>query len=206
MKTILGKKLGMTQIFDDEGNCVGVTVIQAGPCPVVQRKTLDKDGYSAVQLGFGDVREKLVTKPRRGHFKAHDKGAVRYLREVRVDDPSAVGDEVLVSIFEAGQKVDISGISKGKGYAGVMKRHNFGGGKASHGVSKVHRTPCSTGSVDAARTFKGIKKPGQMGNVKQTSLGLKVVQVDVERNLLLVRGSVPGPNGRLVTIRESVKK
>lgn len=206
MKAMLGRKIGMTQIFDEEGNCVGVTVIEAGPCAVIQRKTVEKDGYAAVQLGFGDIRDKLVSKPRAGHFKAHDKQPARYLREIRVDDPAAVADEVKVDIFEVGQRVDVSGVSKGKGTQGAMKRHNFGGAPRSHGVSKVHRTPMSTGSIDSARTFKGIKKPGQMGNVNTTALGLKVVAVDVEKNLLLVRGAVPGPNGRLVTIRDSVKK
>lgn len=206
MKAILGKKVGMTQIFDDQGQAIPVTVIQAGPCAVVQRKTVEKDGYAAVQVGFGGIRTSLVSKPRAGHFKARGKQPFRYLREFRVQDPEAVSDEIKVDIFEVGQRVDVAGISKGKGYQGGMKRHNFGGGPRSHGCSKVHRTPMSTGSVDSARTFKGIRKPGQLGNVKTTSLGLRVVQVDPERNLLLVRGAVPGPNGRLVSVRESVKK
>lgn len=206
MNAILGKKLGMTQVFDDEGRAVPVTVIEAGPCPVVQRKTKEKDGYNAVQIGYGEIREKLVNRPGRGHFKAHGTGNLRYLKEFRVDDPASLGEAVKVDIFEAGQKVDVSGVSKGKGYAGVMKRYNFGGNGASHGVSKTHRTPCSSGSVDAARTFKGNKKPGQMGNAKVTTLGLSVVKVDAEKNLILIKGSVPGPNGRMVTIRQSNKR
>ncbi len=206
MHAILGTKLGMTQVFDEDGNAIPVTVIQAGPCRVVQRKTVDKDGYNAVQLGFGEIREKLVNKPKKGHFKRHGTENQRYLKEFKVDDPSAVPDEVKVDIFEAGQKVDVSGTSKGKGFAGAMKRHGFGGGPASHGAHKIHRTPCSTGAVDAARTFKGVKKPGQMGNKKITTLGLQIVTVDATRNLLLVKGSVPGSNGRLVSIRHSVKK
>lgn len=206
MNAILGKKLGMTQVFDEEGFAIPVTVIEVGPCKVVQRRTVEKDGYNAVQLGFGDIRAKLVNKPRAGHFKKHGIDNQRYLKEFRVDDPAAVPDEVKVDIFEAGQKVDVYGISKGKGTAGAMKRHNFGGGPASHGCSKIHRKPNSTGAVDAARTFKGVKKPGQMGNKQVTVLGLKVVSVDAERNLLLVRGSVPGAIGRLITIRHSVKK
>ena len=206
MHAILGKKIGMTQIFDDQGGAVPVTVVQAGPCPVVQRKTVDKDGYNAVQLGFGDVREKLVNKPKQGHFKKHGSANCRHLKEFRVEDPASVADTVKVDIFEPGQKVDVSGTSKGKGFAGVIKRHGFGGGPASHGCSKIHRMPNSVGSVDAARVFKGRKLPGQMGNKKITTLGLSVVRVDAEKNLILIRGSIPGANGNLVTIRHSVKK
>lgn len=206
MHAILGKKIGMTQVFDEEGSAIPVTVVEAGPCPVVQRKTAEKDGYTAVQIGFGDIREKLVNRPKQGHFKKHGSGNLRYLKEFRVEDPTSVPDTVKVDIFEAGQKVDVSGVSKGKGYTGVMKRHGFGGGGASHGVSKIHRMPNSIGSVDAARVFKGRKMPGQHGSRKVTTLGLKVVKVDAEKNLILIKGAVPGANGGLITIRHSVKK
>lgn len=218
MQEIIGRKIGMTQIYDESGKIVPVTVLEAGPCPVVQRKTAGKDGYEAVQLGFDEVNKKLEDltkpkngkrggwKPKAGHLKKHGvETALRKLHEVRVEDASAVGDVVKVDIFEAGQKVDVSGVSKGKGFAGVMKRHNFGGAPASHGISKIHRMPNSNGSVDAARVFKGKKLPGQMGNKKVTTLGLSVAQVDAEKNLLLIKGAVPGSKGSLVVVRKSVK-
>lgn len=214
MKAILGKKLGMTQIFDPAGNAVPVTVLQVGPCPVIQRKSDAKpkngknsDGYHAVQLGFEEIpgkrATKIVNKPRRGHFEKNGAAAVhRYLKEVRVEDSTKVPDVITASIFEGVNKVDVIGTSKGKGFQGTIKRHGFGGGPASHG-SKVHRRPCSNGSTDAQRTFKGKKRPGQMGNARVTALGLALVRVDNERNIILVKGSVPGPNGRLVTVRAS---
>ena len=215
MQVIIGKKIGMTQIYDESGSIVPVTVLEAGPCPVVQRKTADKDGYEAVQLGFDEMSKSaddLVKakrggwKPKVGHLKKHGvEAVVRKLHEVRVDDASAVGEVVKLDIFEEGQKVDVSGVSKGKGFAGVMKRHNFGGAPASHGISKIHRMPNSNGSVDAARVFKGKKLPGQMGNKKVTTLGLSVAKVDAEKNLLLIKGSVPGSKGSLVVVRKSVK-
>ncbi len=205
MQAILGRKVGMTQIFNENGDAVPVTVIEAGPCPVVQRKSVEKDGYSAIQLGFDEVKEKALNRPRRGHLAKHGAPVVRRLKEVRVEDSATVGDEIRVEVFEAGQKVDVSGVSKGKGFAGVMKRYNFGGAPASHGISKIHRMPNSAGSVDAARVFKGKKGPGQMGNKKVTSLGLEVAKVDPEKNLLLIRGAVPGPNGGIVFVRKSVK-
>lgn len=205
MQAILGRKVGMTQIFNENGDVVPVTVIEAGPCPVVQRKSVEKDGYSAVQLGFDEVKEKALNSPRRGHLAKHGAPVLRRLKEVRVEDSAAIGDEIRVEVFEAGQKVDVSGVSKGKGFAGVMKRYNFGGAPASHGISKIHRMPNSAGSVDAARVFKGKKGPGQMGNKKVTSLGLEVAKVDPEKNLLLIRGAVPGPNGGIVFVRKSVK-
>lgn len=209
MRTILGKKLGMTQVFDQSGNATPVTVLQAGPCCVVQRKTMEKDGYMAVQLGFEEFStaraEKLTNKPRSGHFKSHDKPVHRFLQEVRVKDLTEMPDEVNVSIFSSVTKVDVIGTSKGKGYQGTIKRHRFGGGPASHG-SKNHRRPASNGSTDSGRTFKGKKRPGHMGDERVTAIGLRVVRVDQERNLLLVQGSVPGPNGRLVTVRESARK
>jgi len=208
MQAILGRKIGMTQIYDESGAVVPVTVLEAGPCPVVQRKTADSDGYEAVQLGFDEVKERRrgMNNPRRGHLKKHGvETLLRKLHEVRVEDSSAVGEVVKVDIFEAGQKVDVTGVSKGKGFAGVMKRHNFGGAPASHGISKIHRMPNSNGSVDAARVFKGKKLPGQMGNKKVTTQGLSVAQVDAEKNLLLIKGAIPGANGSIVVVRKSVK-
>jgi large subunit ribosomal protein L3 len=209
MRTILGKKLGMTQVFDESGNACPVTVLQAGPCCVVQRKTIEKDGYLAVQLGFEELpakrAEKLATKAQQGHFKNAGKPFHRYLQEVRVKDLTEVADEVNVSIFSSVTKVDVVGISKGKGFQGTIKRHRFGGGPASHG-SKNHRRPASNGSTDSGRTFKGKKRPGHMGDERVTAIGLRVVRVDQERNLILVQGSVPGPNGRLVTVVESSHK
>lgn len=205
MQTILGRKLGMTQIFDQSGNVVPVTVVQAGPCPVIQKKTVEKDGYSAVQLGFDEVKEKALNKPLLGHLKKHGAPTVRQIHEVRVDDASAVGEVITCDIFEVGQLVDVQGTSKGKGTAGVMKRHNFGGGRASHGASLIHRMPASNGAVDPARTFKGKKRAGQMGNKTVTTQGLTVAGVDTERNLLLIRGAVPGAKGSLVVVKKSVK-
>lgn len=208
MQTILGRKIGMTQIYDESGAIVPVTVLEAGPCPVVQRKTKAKDGYEAVQLGFDETKERKrgMSKPERGHLAKNGvEQLLRKLHEVKVEDASAVSEVIKVDIFEAGQRVDVSGVSKGKGYAGVMKRHNFGGARASHGVSKIHRMPNSNGSVDAARVFKGKKLPGQMGNKKVTTLGLSVAHVDLEKNLLLIKGAVPGPKGSIVVVRKSVK-
>jgi large subunit ribosomal protein L3 len=208
MQEIIGRKIGMTQIYDESGSVVPVTVLEAGPCPVVQRKTAGKDGYEAVQLGFDETREtkRGGWKPKLGHLKKHGVDTLlRKLHEVKVEDSAAVAEVVKVDIFEAGQKVDVSGISKGKGFAGVMKRHNFRGAPASHGISKIHRMPNSNGSVDAARVFKGKKLPGQMGNKKVTTLGLSVAKVDAEKNLLLIKGSVPGSKGCLVVVRKSVK-
>lgn len=206
MQTILGRKLGMTQIFDESGNVVPVTVVQAGPCPVIQKKSVETDGYNAVQLGFDEVKEKALNKPQLGHLKKHGASAVvRKVHEVRVDDVSAVGDVVKVDIFEVGQLVDVQGTSKGKGTAGVMKRYNFGGGRASHGASLIHRMPASNGAVDPARTFKGKKRAGQMGNKTVTTQGLTVAAIDAERNLLLIRGAVPGAKGGLVVVKKSVK-
>ncbi len=208
MQAILGRKLGMTQIYDESGSIVPVTVLEAGPCPVVQRKTASKDGYEAVQLGFDEVKDKkrAMSKPQRGHLAKHGAEALlRRLHEVRVDDASAVADVIRADIFEQGQKVDVTGVSKGKGFAGVMKRHNFRGAPASHGISKIHRMPNSNGSVDAARVFKGKKLPGQMGNKKVTTQGLTVAQVDVEKNLILIKGAVPGSKGSIVVVQKSVK-
>lgn len=209
-KGILGKKLGMTQIFDEQGTLIPVTVIEAGPCTVVQKKTAEKDGYEAVQLGFGEKRERLFNKPLKGHF---DKAGVkprRYLKEFRLDQADElsslnVGDEVKVDIFTEGEKVDITGITKGKGYQGPIKRHGFARGPMSHG-SKYHRGIGSLNSVDPARVFKGRKMAGRMGGVKRTVQNLEIVKVDSERNLLLVRGAVPGVKGSLVTVRSTAKQ
>jgi len=202
VQAILGRKIGMTQIFDETGQAIPVSVIQAGPCVVTQIKTPEKDGYVAVQVGFGEVSPKRVNKPLKGHFKKANVPPLRYLREVPVDDLSGieVGKEIRVAeVFKAGDKVKVTGTSKGRGFQGVVKRHHFHGGPQSHG-SMVHRKPQSSGATDAARTFKGVKKPGHMGAERVTQKGLTVVRVDAERNLLLVRGAVPGANGGLLYI------
>lgn len=206
---ILGQKLGMTQVWDDDHNVVPVTVLHAGPCQVVAVKTPERDGYSAVQLSFGEVPEKKLNRPELGHLKAHGSKAARHLAELKVLDPSLfeVGQVIKADVFEAGDVVDVTGISKGKGFAGTMKRHNFKGQGSSHGVHKVHRKPGAVGAcATPARVFRGQRLPGRMGREKVTTLNLEVVQGDAERDLLLVRGSVPGPNGGIVLVREAVKK
>jgi len=205
-KGILGRKLGMTQIWDEENRAIPVTVIQAGPCRVVQLKTPERDGYSAVQLAFGETTPSRVTKPELGHFKGAD--PARHLAEVRVDhlESFEVGQTLRADVFEAGERVDVSGISKGKGFTGVMKRHNFKGQGASHGNHKAHRVPGAIGAcATPARVFKGTRLPGQHGNRRITTLNLEVVEGDAERGLLLVKGSVPGPRGSLVLVRDAVK-
>lgn len=208
-KGILGKKLGMTQIFDADGALIPVTVIEAGPCTVVQKKTEDTDGYNALQLGFGDKRAKLVNKPEKGHFDKAGVSAKRHVRELRLrgDEELAslsVGDNVSVDVFAAGERVDVTGISRGKGFQGSIKRHGFSRGPMAHG-SHYHRGPGSLNSVDAARVFKGRKLPGRMGGKRRTVLSLEVIKVDSERNLLLVKGAVPGAKGSFVEVRESVR-
>lgn len=206
-KGILGKKHGMTQIFDEKGEVIPVTVIEAGPCVVVQKKTVEKDGYNAIQVGFGDVSEKKLNKPLLGHFKKAGVSPKRYLREFRLDDISGyeVGAEIKVDIFKPGDRVDVTGISKGKGFAGVIKRYGARRGPMSHG-SKYHRRVGSMGATtDPGRTFKGKKMPGRMGSDRVTIQNLEVVKVDPELNLLVVKGSVPGPKGSLLIIRDSVK-
>lgn len=208
-KGILGKKLGMTQIFNAEGFLIPVTVIEAGPCTVVQKKTEETDSYYAVQLGFGDKRERLFNKPQKGHFAKANVKPTRYLKEIRfeADEDFAklnVGDEVRVDIFSEGEKVDVTGKSKGKGYQGNIKRYGHGRGPMSHG-SKYHRGVGSLNSVDPARVFKGRKLPGRMGGEQQTIQNLEIVKVDVDRNLLLVKGAVPGVKGSLVVVRNAVK-
>ena len=207
-KGILGRKLGMTQVWDSENRVVPVTVIQAGPCRVVQLKTPERDGYSAVQIAFGDAKPRRLSKPELGHLKAANAEATNHLAEMRVDDLSAyaVGQVITAELFEAGELIDVTGISKGKGFAGVMKRHNFKGQGASHGNHKAHRAPGSIGAcATPARVVKGMKMAGQMGHAKTTTLNLMVVEGDAERGIILVRGAIPGPKGGLVFLRNAVK-
>lgn len=208
IKGILGKKLGMTQIFAGDGKRVPVTVVEAGPCVVLQKKTVATDGYNALQLGFGERKAHRTNKPEMGHFRKAGKGAFAELREVRVDnvDDYNVGDEVTcASIFAAGDTIDVIGTSKGKGFQGVIKRWNFAGGRATHG-SMFHRAPGSIGcSAWPSRVFKGKKMAGQMGNARVTTQNLKVVEVRPEQNLVLVKGAIPGPKNGLVMIRKGIK-
>jgi large subunit ribosomal protein L3 len=206
-KAILGKKLGMTQIFDEDGKIIPVTVIEAGPCVVVQKKTVEKDGYDAIQLGFADIREKLVNKPLKGHFAKAGATLKRFVREVKVEDINSyeVGQEIKADLFAVEEKIDVSGISKGKGFQGAIKRWNQHRGPMSHG-SKFHRAPGSMGaSSDPSRTFKNKKLPGHMGHVSRTVLNLKVAKVMSEKNIILIKGGVPGPNKGFVVIRSAIK-
>ena len=206
-KAILATKIGMTQIFNEDGALTPVTVLQAGPCVVTQVKTVEKDGYSAVQVGFADIREKLLNKPEKGVFDKAEVPYKRYLAEFKFEDAESyeVKQEIKVDIFQAGDKIDATAISKGKGFQGAIKRFGQHRGPMEHG-SKYHRHAGSNGSAsDPSRVFKGKHMPGQMGNVKVTVQNLEVVSVDAENNLLLVKGSVPGPKKSLVTIRETVK-
>lgn len=206
-KAIMGKKVGMTQIFNEQGKVIPVTVVEAGPCVVLQKKTVESDGYEAIQVGFGDIREKLVNKPKTGVFKKAGVNVKRYIREFRLEDVSAyeVGTEIKTDIFAVGDKVDVSGISKGKGFQGTIKRWNAHRGPMSHG-SKFHRAVGSMGaSSDPSRTFKNKRMPGHMGAVKTTVLNLEVVKVMPEKNVILIKGGVPGPNKGMVIIRNSVK-
>jgi len=207
-KAILATKIGMTQIFDETGASIPVTVLQAGPCVVTQVKTEENDGYNAVQVGFADIREKLVNKPRQGQFEKADVPFKRFLREFRFDNASdyEVKQEIKADIFAVGDHVDATAISKGKGYQGAIKRHGQSRGPMTHG-SKYHRHAGSNGAAsDPSKVFKGKKMPGQMGHVKVTVQNLEVVRVDAENNLLLVKGSVPGPKKSLITIKETVKQ
>ncbi|MBQ6266058.1 MAG: 50S ribosomal protein L3 [Clostridia bacterium] len=208
-KAIIGKKLGMTQIFDDKGNAVPVTVIEAGPCNVVMKKTEENDGYEAVQLGFGDIKVQRVTKPLAGHFKKADTAPKKTLKEFRLDDISALnpGDTIKADIFAAGEKVDVTGTSKGKGTAGSIKRWGFARLKESHGTGPVARHAGSLGACsDPSRVYKGKKLAGHLGCERVTIQNLDVIKVDAENNLLAVKGAVPGPKGGIVLIRDSVKK
>ena len=206
-KAILGKKLGMTQIFTEDGLMVPVTVVEAGPCVITQVKTEGKDGYQALQVGFNDIREKLVNKPLKGHFDKGNTSYKRYLRELKLDNTQdySVGSELKADMFAAGDKVDVSGTSKGKGFAGTIKRWNQHRGPMSHG-SRYHRRPGSMGpSASPGRVFKTKRLPGRMGFERVTVANLEVLKVDAERNLLLIKGALPGSKGTLLTIKETVK-
>jgi large subunit ribosomal protein L3 len=207
IKGIVGEKLGMTQIFVDT-RAVPVTVIKAGPCVVTQIRTEANDGYDAVQLAYGTMRPRDVSKPTQGHFDKAGAEPARYVVELRTDDAGTyeAGQQITVDTFAAGEKVDVVGVSKGKGFSGVMKRHGFGGLRSSHGVHKKHRSPGAIGAcATPSRVFKGMRMAGQTGNQRTTVLNLEVVQSDPERGLLLVKGAVPGPNGGLVMVRSAVK-
>ncbi len=205
-KGILGKKIGMTQIFTAEGKVVPVTVVEAGPCPVVQKKTVATDGYNAIQLGFSVLRESLSNKPRKGHFQKASLKPMRYVREFKVSDVESyeIGQEVKVDLFTVGDKIDVVGKSKGKGFAGMIKRHNASRGPMAHG-SKYHRRTGSLGAKGPARVFKGRELPGRMGGERVTIQNLEVVRVDTEKNLILIRGCVPGANKSLLILKPSVK-
>ena len=208
-KGILGKKLGMTQIFEADGRLIPVTVVEAGPCVVLQNKTEETDGYNAVQLGFGEIKEKHTTKPPKGHFDKAGVEKAKFVRELRLAAPSeyAVGDKIAADIFAAGELIDASGVSRGKGFAGTIKRHNFSRGPMKHG-SKSHREPGSMGPMHSGpggRVIKGKKLPGRMGNANVTVQRLTVVKVDAERNLILVKGAIPGATGSYVVLKETVK-
>ena len=203
---LLGRKVGMTRVFGSDGLSVPVTVVEAGPCWVIQRKTVENDGYEAVQLGF-DEKNKGVNKPQAGHFKKHDVSPARFVREIRVEPDAGMkpGDLLTVSLFEEGEKVDVTGVSKGRGFQGVVKRYGYRGGRSTRG-SMFHRSPGSIGaSADPARVWKNTGMPGRMGGARVTRRNLLVVKVDGERNLLLVRGDVPGPRGGNVIVRRSAR-
>ena len=207
-KCIVGKKIGMTQLFDENGKVIPVTVVEAGPCVVVQKKTVENDGYEAVQIGFGDVSDKACNKPMKGHFAKADVAAKRFLREFRLDDCStlSVGDILKADVFAAGDAIDVVGTSKGKGYAGTIKRFNNHRLKETHGSGPVGRHAGSNGACSSpSRVFKGKGLPGHMGAERVTVQNLKVVKVDAENNLLAIKGAIPGPNGGLVCISDSVK-
>ncbi|MBR6555601.1 MAG: 50S ribosomal protein L3 [Clostridia bacterium] len=207
-KAIIGKKVGMTQIFDETGKVIPVTVIEAGPCTVVQKKTVENDGYDSVQLGFEDLADKKVTKPMKGHFEKAGVSAKKYLKEFRLENCAAynVGDVLKADVFAAGDKIDVVGTSKGKGYAGVVKRWNAHSQEHTHGVGPVHRSVGSTGAnTDPSRVMPGKHMPGHLGAEQVTVQNLEVVKVDAEANMIAIRGAVPGPKGGVVFIKNSVK-
>ena len=208
LKGLIGKKIGMTQIFDEDGNAVPITLIEAGPCYVTQVRTQQTDAYSAVQMGFDEIKPARLTGGQLGHLNNADAPPLRFLREFRVKETDLkVGDKVTADVFELGDYVDVIGVSKGKGFAGVMKRHNFGGGPMTHGQSDRQRSPGSIGATSGtARVFKGKRMPGRMGNERVTIQNLKVSLVDAERNLIGVRGAVPGAKGGLVMLKEARKQ
>lgn len=205
-KAILGKKIGMTQFYDENGDIVPVTVIQAGPCPVIQKKTVASDGYDAIQVGFDEQKKQRLNKPQLGHYQRAEQAPARHLVELRLEGAPEfeVGQQIKADIFKPGERVDVSGISKGKGFAGAIKRHNQGRGPSSHG-SHFHRSPGALAGIDPARVLKGRPLPGRMGGEKVTVQNLEVVKVDAERNLLLVKGSLPGVRGALLRVKDSVK-
>ena len=209
MNAILGTKLGMTQVFDDQARAIPVTVIKAGPCRVVQINTEETDGYNSIQISFREAKPGKVNKPEAGHYAKAGVAPARHLVELRVDDPTAytVGQEIRIAdLFQAGTKADVSGVSKGKGFAGVMERHNFSGQGASHGSHKVHRAPGSIGAcATPARVFKGTRMAGRLGGERVTTLNIDIIGVDGERDILLLGGAVPGPKGAVVLVREAVK-
>ena len=207
-KCIIGKKVGMTQLFDEQGKVIPVTVVEAGPCVVVQKKTTENDGYKALQIGFGDARKKTINKPLQGHFKKVDVGMKKHLKEFRLDncDNFKIGDIIKADVFEIGNNVDVVGTSKGKGYAGSIKRWNFQRLKESHGSGPVVRHAGSMGACsDPSKVMKGKKLPGHLGAERVTVQNLSVVKVDAENNLLVIKGAIPGPKGGLVYITDSVK-
>lgn len=208
-KGLIGKKIGMTQLFDEKGNVIPVTVIELGPCPVVQKKTVETDGYNAVQLGFGEVKVQRVNKPVKGHYAKANAAPRKLLKEFRLKDIDAlnVGDIIKADVFEVGEKVDVTGISKGKGTAGVIKRWNFSRLKETHGSGPVVRKGGSVGACsDPSRVFKGKKMAGRLGSERVTIQNLDVVKVDAENNLIAVKGAVPGPRGGIVVVTDNVKK
>jgi large subunit ribosomal protein L3 len=205
-KAILGIKVGMTQIFDEQGKAIPVTVVEAGPCTVLQKKNTASDGYNAIQVGFRDLKENRANKPLKGHFKKANVKPLRFIREFRMEnvDEYEIGQSINVDVFVPGDKVDVTGTSKGKGFAGSVKRHNFARGSMGHG-SKYHRGPGSLAAKGPAKVFKGRKLPGRMGGERVTVQGLQVVKVYPERNLILIKGSIPGPKKGLVLIKNSAK-
>jgi large subunit ribosomal protein L3 len=205
---LLGRKVGMTQIYQEDGTSVPVTVLECGPCTVLQVRTEERDGYHAVQLGFDDKKRKNATQAERGHAKKVNAEPKRYVREVRQEKAAEVaeGQTLTVEVFDGVKRVDVTGTSKGRGYAGVIKRHGFSGLRATHGVKRMHRHPGSSGpSADPSRTLKGVRKPGQFGNARATVRNLEVVKIDPTNNLILIRGAVPGPNGGYLTVRRTNK-
>ena len=205
-KGIIAKKIGMTQIFDEKGMVIPVTVVEAGPCVVTQVKTIEKEGYSAIQLGFGEVKPSKINKPEKGHFNKNNLEVKKHLREFRLDEiTSQIGDEITADVFEVGEKIDVQGTSKGKGFQGVIKRHGQSRGPMGHG-SMYHRRPGSMGPTSTpGRVFKGKKLPGHMGNVTVTVQNLEVVKVDMDKNVILIKGSVPGAKGAILKIKSAVR-
>lgn len=205
-KGIIGKKIGMTQIFDENGNVIPVTLIEAGPCTVIQKKTVENDGYDAVQLGFENLEERKITKPAKGH-QSKAGTTKKHLKEFKLDDCASlnVGDEIKADTFTEGECVDVTGLTKGRGYSGVIKRWGLHRLRMTHGTGPVHRQPGSMGVIDPARIFKNKKMPGQYGHEQVTMLNLDVVKIDVEKNIIAVKGAVPGPRGGIVFVRSTVK-